>query len=152
MNKTETVLLCRYVKAMCPAQAIDEYTPDAWADILDDVELDEAKAAIREGIRDRGWRFIDVTDVVDGVRQRRRARLDEWVRAFGPLLPPYELGDKPKQEHEWLMSARRRILDGEVTHPSQLGVVQPDVPLGTTPKTRDVVGELGTVGREVPRT
>ena len=146
MNKTETVLLCRYVKAMCPAQAIDEYTPDAWADVLHDVDLDEAKAAIQRGVRDHGWRFVDVTEVVSGVRQLRRGRIDEWIRQFGPILPPYSLEGDPRKEHEWLAVARRQILDGTVTHPRDLGPDNPTEQLAP----RDVAA-LGTVGQEVPR-
>jgi hypothetical protein len=146
MNKTDTVLLCRYIKAMCPAQTIDEYTPDAWADILDDITLEEAKAAIYDGVRDRKWRFIDATDVVAGVRENRRGRLDDYVRKFGPVLPPRELGDKPGEEHEWLVNARRLILDGKVTHPSELGQVDTSVL-----PVHDVIGTLGQIGREMPR-
>lgn len=145
MNKTETVLLCRYAKAMCPAQAIDEYTPDAWADVLHDVSLEEAQAAIREGIRNRGWRFIDITEVIDGARQSRRQRLAAWVGQFGPLIPPYSLGGDVTQELAWLATARRRILDGEVTHPDQLGALE-DADL----QLRDV-GALGQIGQKVPR-
>ena len=32
MNRTEIVQLCRLVKAVCPSQAIDQFTPDALAD------------------------------------------------------------------------------------------------------------------------
>lgn len=144
MNRTETVLLCRYAKAMCPAQQIDEYTPDAWADVLHDVTLEEAKAAIVTGIRNHKWRFIDVTDVVDGVRHLRRGRIDEWTRQFGPILPPVALNGDPAKEREWLVTTRRRILDGEVTHPHQLGQrPDPDYPIRN-------VAELGQIGRTVP--
>ena len=146
MNKTETVLLCRYAKAMCPAQAIDEYTPDAWADVLFDVDLEEAKTAIQKGVRDHGWRFIDVTEIVAGVRSLHRDRLTKWVGQFGPLIPPYALGGDPQKEREWLRVAHRQVLDGSVTHPSQLG---PDNPIEKL-APRDVAS-LGVVGHEVPR-
>jgi hypothetical protein len=141
MNRTETVLLCRYAKAMCPAQAIDEYTPDAWADVLSDVTLEEAKTAIQDGIRNRGWRFIDVTDVVAGARAQRTVRLNEWSRQFGPLLPPRALDADPVKEQAWLLDARRKILDGEVTHPSQLTI---DPPMADLPvRNVDALGQLG---------
>jgi hypothetical protein len=46
MTPTEAVLLTRYVKACCPQQQIDEYTPDAWFDVLGDLELSGCKAAV----------------------------------------------------------------------------------------------------------
>lgn len=44
MNHVESVILCRLVAAYCPQQHFDEYTPDAWHDLLGDLELAEAKA------------------------------------------------------------------------------------------------------------
>lgn len=45
MNRQEAVALTRYVKAYCPQQAIDEYTPDAWHDLLGDLDLDTCRQA-----------------------------------------------------------------------------------------------------------
>jgi hypothetical protein len=46
MTPTETVLLTEYVRACCPQQAIGEYTPDAWHDLLGDLSLAECKQAV----------------------------------------------------------------------------------------------------------
>lgn len=46
MTPSDAVILTRYVAACCPQQAIDEYTPDAWYDLLGDLELGAAKAAV----------------------------------------------------------------------------------------------------------
>jgi hypothetical protein len=46
LTPSETVILTRYVKALCPAQAIDDYTPDAWHDVLGALPLDEARSAV----------------------------------------------------------------------------------------------------------
>lgn len=145
MNQTEAVLLCRYAKGMCPAQAIDEYTPDAWAEVLYDITLEEAKAAIRDGIRERRWRFIDVADVVSSVRSVRMDRLNVYFRAHGHPVPPRRLDDDPRAGAEWLRGAQDRIAAGEVTHPSQLeGDDTSHLP------RRDVIGELGQIGQEIP--
>ena len=45
MTPTETVLLTEYVRACCPQQAIGEYTPDAWHDLLGDLDLADCRAA-----------------------------------------------------------------------------------------------------------
>jgi len=147
VNRTETVLLCRYVKAMCPAQAIDEYTPDAWADVLDDIELEDAKDAIRDGVRDRGWRFIDVTDVVAAVRAERVSRWDAYYVKHGFPVPPARFADDPAAGNRWLAEARRRIVNGEATEPEELD----EDPAPIAAPRRDVIAELGQVGREVPR-
>lgn len=47
MTPTETVMLCRYLVACCPQQHMDEYTPDAWHDLLGDLPLDVAKLAVQ---------------------------------------------------------------------------------------------------------
>lgn len=46
MTPTETVTLAKYVSALCPQQAIDEYTADAWHDLLAALTLDEARTAV----------------------------------------------------------------------------------------------------------
>ena len=46
MTHAETVLLTRYVKACCPQQAIDRYTPDAWHDLLGDLAPEDCRAAV----------------------------------------------------------------------------------------------------------
>jgi hypothetical protein len=46
MNPSDTVLLIRYVRACCPQQAMDEYTADAWHDLLGDLDLAECRTAV----------------------------------------------------------------------------------------------------------
>lgn len=46
MRHTETVRLTRTVKALCPHQAIDEYTPDAWHVILGHLNLADCMEAV----------------------------------------------------------------------------------------------------------
>src|ERR1700734_4510496 len=46
MTPKETVLLVAYVNACCPQQAMDEYTPDAWHDLLGDLDLAGCRQAV----------------------------------------------------------------------------------------------------------
>src|SRR5690606_14585339 len=46
MTPEEAVILARYVKAMCPQQRLDEYTADAWYDVLAPYPLEDARAAV----------------------------------------------------------------------------------------------------------
>jgi hypothetical protein len=76
MTPTEAGLLTRYIKAACPAQAIDDYTYDAWADVLERepwLTLNDAKAAVIELKRTRV--FIDVSEVITQARETHQARL-----------------------------------------------------------------------------
>ncbi len=45
MTPTEMVMLTRFVKACCPQQKIDDYTPDAWFDLLGHLGLTECREA-----------------------------------------------------------------------------------------------------------
>jgi hypothetical protein len=45
MTPTETVMLARFVKALCPQQQIDSYTPDAWHEVLGHLELGDCRLA-----------------------------------------------------------------------------------------------------------
>ncbi|WP_369183307.1 hypothetical protein [Streptomyces sp. Y1] len=74
MNPAETVLLARYVRALCPQQKFDEYTPDAWHDVLGDYELQDCKQAAAEIARRQPW--IAPAEIIDEVRRTRNGRLD----------------------------------------------------------------------------
>ena len=45
MTPEEVVVLARYVRALCPQQKFDEYTPDAWHDLLGDLSLADCRQA-----------------------------------------------------------------------------------------------------------
>lgn len=47
MNRKETIALCRYLQALCPNQKLDKHTPNAWADILTNIDYLDAKLAIQ---------------------------------------------------------------------------------------------------------
>src|SRR5689334_9616752 len=94
MNKTEAVVLCRYVKALCPAQAFDEFTPDAWADVMWDIAAADAKQAVQEMIR-AGEKFIDPGAIIGRVRKIRQKRCMEFP---GNPTPPHGLTDSEYSE------------------------------------------------------
>lgn len=85
MTPDEIIKLCRYIKAACPAQAMDEFTPDVWADILPvSYTLDECRAAVI-AIKQR-QPYVDVSDVITEVKRARRA--DEDRQGIRALLDP----------------------------------------------------------------
>lgn len=90
MTPEETVKLCRYIKAACPAQRFDEFTPDVWHDIFPEwLTLDDARASVI--VIKQQQRFVDPSDIIAAVR---RVRADRLARA--PIeAPPAELTDTP---------------------------------------------------------
>lgn len=106
MNATEAVRLCRYVKAACPQQAIDEWTPQAWADLLTDVRYEDAQQAVRALAQRQP--FIAPSEVITEVKRIRTQRADQGDHALEP--PPFTT---VADYQAWLKEARRRLADGE---------------------------------------
>lgn len=73
MTPTETTLLCRYVKACCPQQAVDDFTPDAWHDLLGDLPLDDCRAAVVAVARRQP--FVAPAEIREEVRRIRSERI-----------------------------------------------------------------------------
>lgn len=100
MTPAETVILVRFVKAMCPAQLIDEYTPQAWHLVIGDLRLVDCQAAVVALKRGNNPPpFLDVGVIRDRVRVIRNDRIDKAA--------PYE-PDSGLTELEW----RRLAADG----------------------------------------
>lgn len=116
MNNSEAVVLCRYVKAICPQQAIDEYTPDAWGDLLPDISLADARDAVRE--LGRRQPFIAPAEIVAETKRIRGRRI---ANAPHPVPPP---GLDPIETAEWLRAAWKRIGDGEALPDDQRGELE----------------------------
>jgi hypothetical protein len=108
VNRADAIKLCRYVHAATPAQKLDEYTPQAWADILEDLPcgFDEARGAV-VAIKRRQV-FVDCSDIIAEVRAVRDAR----IRLHPPPPPPPELIDDPAAYGEYLRESTRAAADG----------------------------------------
>ena len=106
MKPSEAVILTRLVKAACPQQVIDDYTPDAWFDLLGDLSFDDCRAAVvAVGQRQP---FIAPAEIRAEVRRVRRDRIDRAI----PAAPPAELADNPGRYRAELKAQIRRIADG----------------------------------------
>jgi len=79
MTPEETVVLARYVRAMYPQTRLDEFTPDAWHDVLAPYGLEDARAAVVQHVQ-RGNAFISAGEIVTEIRRTRNARIE----AAGP--------------------------------------------------------------------
>lgn len=105
MTPLEATTLCRLAKAACPQQAFDEYTPDAWHEILSDLRFEDAKDALFAVTREQP--FVAPAEIRAAVKRIRADR----IRTFGPFDPPPEI----ENYNRWLGEMRRRIADGEIT-------------------------------------
>jgi hypothetical protein len=86
MTPDETVVLARYVRALCPQQKFDEYTPDAWHDVLRDYTLDEARTAAAEVARHQA--FVAPGEIATEVRKQRRLLVSVDAETEPPAADP----------------------------------------------------------------
>lgn len=106
MTPKETVMLVRYVKACCPQQQIDEYTPDAWHDLLGDLAMNDCREAVKAVTRRQP--FVAPAEIRAEVRRIRDDRLSRQVLP----APPPELADEPGRYQAALAASIQRIADG----------------------------------------
>jgi hypothetical protein len=102
----ETVLLVAYVKACCPQQAIGEYTPDAWHDLLGDLSLADCRDAVAAVAKRQP--FVAPAEIRAEVRRLRAERLAASVIP----APPAELADNPRAYQAALQARIRDAADG----------------------------------------
>jgi hypothetical protein len=105
MKPTEAVTLARIVRGYCPQQAIDEYTADAYIEVLGDLPFGDCTDAVR--LLGRSQSFISAAEIYQEVRKVRNKRIAE----AGDLTPPRGMTDA--EERAWIGEARCRIGNGE---------------------------------------
>lgn len=106
MTEEETLALTRYVKACCPQQAIDKYTPDAWFNLLGDLSLTDAQQAVTAVAKRQP--FVAPAEIRAEVRRLRGERI---AQAVIPAPPP-ELADDPRAYQAALQARIRDAADG----------------------------------------
>lgn len=115
MTPTEAVKLTKLVKSVCPQQAMDEFTADAWAVLLADLRFEDCTLVVRRLIT-AGQVFIAPGEIITAVRKIRAERIE----TAPPLDPPPDLS--PRETIEWLRETRRAIADG--THPEPVAAIE----------------------------
>ena len=73
MTRPEAVTLCRLAKASCPQQAFDEYTPDAWFELLRDLRFEDCKDALFAVVRESP--FVAPAEIRAHIKRVRSDRL-----------------------------------------------------------------------------
>ena len=127
MKPTEVVILTRFVKAACPQQAIDDYTPDAWFDLLGDLSLADCRAAVAAVAKVKP--FCAPSEIRAEVQRIRDRRMD---RAEIPAPPPELVDDWPAYQAA-LHASRVAAADGRdpeaagqaVANPARLRIEAP---------------------------
>lgn len=90
MNLDETRRLLSFVSAVSPSQRITADTPDAWFQLLHDIDYDPAYAATKRIAKRQT--YVNVADIVSEVRATKtQPRPGEW-------------GECPEHPGQWLTS------------------------------------------------
>ncbi|MEU6661218.1 hypothetical protein [Streptomyces sp. NPDC046821] len=114
MNNQESTMLCRYVRALCPQQKFDEYTPDAWHDLIGDYRLDDCRAAAAAVARRQP--FVSPAEIIDEIRAQRATAATDFQ---GPGLCA-EVPDADPDDVKAYLAAirgqRTRAGDGQSLH------------------------------------
>lgn len=111
MSPSEALALCRFVKAACPQQAIDELTPDAWSLLLAKYRFEDCKQAAIDLAQESP--FVAPAEIIARVKQIRGKRIAE----YGPIDPPPEVVRGEVEWRAWFLEQRTRIADGELKPP-----------------------------------
>ena len=102
MIKTEAAALCRYLQACCPQQKFDQFTSDAWFDLLADMPYGLAKlAAQRVASRQP---FVSPSEIIATAKAMRKA-VDPHITR---LLDDTEGAAPSDPDTDWLTWCKAR--------------------------------------------
>ena len=102
MIKTEAAALCRYLQACCPQQKFDQFTSDAWFDLLADMPFGLAKlAAQRVASRQP---FVSPSEIIATAKAMRKAVAPHITR----LLDDIEGAAPSDPDTNWIAWCRGR--------------------------------------------
>ncbi len=125
MSPDEALKVCRLARALSPAQAIDQYTPEAWALVLKGWRVVDALDALEQLGAEQEW--IHVSHIVGRIKRMRRDRVDD----YGTLpQPPKDLDPSDTGAYQrWLKATTERIADGQDVPREQPGEVMTTRPM-----------------------
>ena len=102
MIKTEAAALCRYLQACCPQQKFDQFTSDAWFDLLADMPYGLAKlAAQRVASRQP---FVSPSEIIATAKAMRKAVAPHITR----LLDDIEGAAPSDPDTNWIAWCKAR--------------------------------------------
>lgn len=122
MNNEESTKLLIITQQAFPHQAVAEGTAAVWFGVLQSVPFKDGEQALINIIK-RGAAFCTIGELYAEVKRIRAAR----IARFKMPDPPAELDSA--DQAAWLAEAVKRVGDGEVTRPAQLGITaRPSAP------------------------
>lgn len=111
MNPAEILKLCRLVKAVCPSQAIDTYTPEAWLVVLGGIRHEDAMEAVKNlaslPLEPGRSRYIEPGHIIAEVGRIRGKRIESRT------LPEPPDGLTPAGYLDWVRDTRDAIASGQ---------------------------------------
>lgn len=109
MNPEDTIMICRYVAACCPQQAIDEFTPQVWHDHLEPFPYEQVKTATKALTANKP--FVQISELVSEVK---RIRHKNYAEGMAKLSPPEWVAqsDDPQAYISWMRVAGKALSDG----------------------------------------
>lgn len=129
MSQEEWVIVFRYVKAMYPQQRFDEYTPDAWYEVLGQYAPYAVRAAVAACAAKKP--FVSPAEIIAEIRDHQAERMDEFV---------YEPADPDETPEQYLANRRRQIQAVAAGHRPPALALPP-----ASPRV-----DLSQIGREIP--
>ena len=137
MSPEETLLLTRLVKGACPAQHIDEYTPDTWFEVLKRFTFADCEAALYAAAA--ASPFCSASDIAGRVLKVRAARL----QGVDEIQPPSDLDpDDTAAYTAWQRRTFEAVANGQLETPKPLPAGRPSA---------QMLALVSGVGRRVPR-
>lgn len=151
MTPDETVVLARYVRALCPQQKFDEYTPDAWHDVIGEYSLASARSAAAAVARRQP--FVSPAEIIDEITAQRS---DAAVDIQGPGLPAEIPDADPDDVPAYLAAVRQqrtRAADGQLLKRRPIAELLASVKaaLPTTDAAVATVRRPGPLGIDCPQ-
>lgn len=74
VDVAEATALIAYIKQVAPAQRIDEYTADAWADVLEDIPFEPARLAAKAVLKREP--FVAPYAIIEEYKRQRAKTLE----------------------------------------------------------------------------
>ena len=142
MTPEETVILARYVRALCPQQKFDEYTPDAWHDVLGDFTLDEARTAAAAVARQQA--VVAPGEIATEVRKARRALVSVDAETEPPAVDPNNVPLYLRQ----IRTHRRNVATGAVPAIPALTAAVTEADISAMRQQDDLSSFIKQAGRE----
>jgi hypothetical protein len=120
MNRVDVVRLVAYVSQLNPAQAIDEFTADAWWDVLGDlpVTFDQARAAAAKVAKRERWIAVSAIhgELLGTIRPHELSAPALAIQAPSKFQENPERAARIARNKEKFAEVRQRIAENRIAN------------------------------------